>query len=138
MHPFQMTCGMLLFHLFISRLQYNSNLVVSTSLNPPSAEQFDSMVFHSEKPMHETINDILNKPVPASVIEEEAIGHLSFSDLSDETPPMSILDLSKQYKKEGNRAYEQRNYTEAIEKYTQALSYNSNDPILFCTIPQCA
>ena len=84
------------------------------------------------KPIHETINDIINKPVPASVIEEEAIGHLSFSDLSDEIPPVDMLELSKQYKKEGNQAYGQKNYSEAIEKYTQALSYNSNDPVLFC------
>lgn len=118
-------------------------------------DQFDAIRFTpvSGVTPKETVSDILNKPITSTAIEEEAIGHLSFSDLSDSflpeepTPPSKQLqpskteflqtsqenhDLGIQFKKEGNRLYEQHDYKTAIVNYTISLSYNPSDPIVFC------
>lgn len=118
-------------------------------------DQFDAIRFTpvSGVTPKETVSDILNKPVTSTAIEEEAIGHLSFSDLSDSflpedsTPPPKQTqpskkeflqsshnnhDLAIQFKKEGNRLYEQHDYTTAILNYSISLSYNPSDPVVFC------
>ena len=54
-----------------------------------TVDEFDRLVFPSPTgvPIHEDLNDILNKPIP---VDDDEIGHLSFSDLSESILPEEV------------------------------------------------
>ena len=54
-----------------------------------TVDEFDRLVFPSSTgvPIHEDLNDILNKPIP---VDDDEIGHLSFSDLSESILPEEV------------------------------------------------
>ena len=125
---------------------------------PLTADQFDEMTFPtSRQPLHDDFDDIINNPLLPTAVEEEAIGHLSFSDISESSmkeelnPPPRIqpqrlitrdhshsnqqnsnLQLSKDLKIQGNKEFEKKNYQEAIVNFSTALSLNPNDYTCYC------
>lgn len=75
---------------------------------------------------------------PLPVLTQKTLNATTISDASHFSLPHMTKLISVELKEEGNKLYAQKNYSEAYQKYTAAITEDAKNPVLYANRAACS